>query len=261
MLKKIQHFLCLLFMSFLLVGCGNIFESLEDIDIDDQKSIAEQAKEDGDYGAAKEAALEILNDLGVDYNIPAVGSSPEEKEARVDVAESVLNELGAAPVDFVIGILDSSDSDDDFFIDLSDNIPPTSNKNEVLKAASNLRMNVNTDDNNDVMLAAAAEINAVMILLKDSFVVSANTGALDPSANAELTTANTLLRWDTVSSNVIEHAIGAISMFDVLLDEGDGDDIDDARTIVDDLNDLNSQRGSLTDDQFVASFNALLGFE
>lgn len=259
MIKRIKFSLLLVIMAIFLVGCGNIFESLEDIDVDDQQEIAELAKEDGDYTEAKEAALEILDDIGVDYNVPATGNSVEEKEARVDVAESILNELGAAPVDFVVGILDNSDMGDDFFIELSDNVPATANKDEVLKAASNLRMNVNKDDNNEVMLAAAAELNAVMILLNDSFEVSTN-GQLDPSANAANTT-NTLASWDQVSNNVLEHAVGAIDMFDILLVEGDGDDLDDARTIVSDLNSLNSQRGSVSDDQFIASLNAILGFE
>lgn len=253
-MRRVISLAGIIILSLTVFGCQNIFKSMEVLDTKDKQQIADLAKENGDKAAVESNAKAILSDIGANYASANVGTTQAEKQARADLAMVELAKLDTAPIDLLKNVISASSSGNaqnaDFFQTIVSEVPATSNKAAVLLAADNLRMNVNTANANEALAAAAAETTAVTILLKDAGLVS--------TQNQSLTNQQITDKWDTVSTNLLIHAQGAVDMFNYTDNSGNNQALTDASDKLKRLEILNATRASIGEVAFATSLNAIL---
>ncbi|HAR63021.1 MAG: hypothetical protein DKM50_01545 [Candidatus Margulisiibacteriota bacterium] len=251
----------IMLLSISVAGCANIFKSMEQLDSADKLEKAELAKQNGDSAAVESFARDVLQQKGADYSVPTKGATLEEKQARTDLAMVELSKIGSSPVDVLKNVIQMSGSSnnlsDDFYTRISDTLPPTRDLGIVLIAAGNLRKNADISNPNEALNAAAAETTAVTMIVTSAFDANGD-GRLTDDEN--IATSDMLARWDSVSTNLLEHSQGAIDMFGYTNEGGNNQGIKDASNQLNQLQELNASRGLKTGDEFVASLNAIFGF-
>lgn len=245
-------------LGLMVVGCGNVFKSMETLDDIDKERIAELEAESGSYSKMIEVQKKKLDELGVDLTVPTKAASAEAQEAVKEYSEAVLKNSENGPMDMMADVLDivssANNTDESFIADLE---VSTANKDEVLQAAANYRYNVNTENVADTTFAAAAEVTAVTIILNDAF-----DGDLSASTNAAMADADKVAAWDAaISDDLLGHAGGAIEMLEYTSANIEVDDMDDATKQLEELEALQvSKNAGMTDAEFAAELDRIMGW-
>lgn len=253
--------LAVIVLSMAVFGCQNIFKSIEVLDNKDKAEQSKIAQQKGDNSQVISYTLDELKSSGYNPDVATKAISEKDQELFVDLAKARLSDIGVSLLDAVSKVAEAAGSsnavtDNSVLTTISDALPPTQNIDEVLLNAKILRLNVDTSNANEALNAATMEIVATSMLATVAFD-SDGDGKLSPTENNNTSTSTLLAQWDTVSTNILDHANGAVDLLDYTSVKGNSD-ISEATQTLDDLNALNLQRGTLTDDQFAQQLKNIL---